>query len=130
MIGLTGGLTKEWLADGRVLCYRFTTGDPHALDACRADLLAELSHPGGELPVLLDIRDWHKPDTPIRPTDCALPALHTVAVVAPNRHTAHTFLAALHLRACDPQQRTVFFTEPIAVAWLLRAAAVDVMASL
>ena len=127
VLSLTGGSEKLWLANARILCYRFTETSRTTVDAVVEDVRAEML--GWDEKrlwrLMLEVRDGAvisayglnraRDLTRLRPD-----VNGKLAVVANNVLTAQ--IAALALRGLpnERRRRLVFANEADAVAWLLQ----------
>jgi|FLYN01.1.fsa_nt_gi hypothetical protein len=119
--------TKTWLADGRILCYRFEDTTTATIDAWASDLIQEIEAWTTDRPwrLLLDIRlhgnivstyalrrareiAHRRPELPGR-----------LAILIGSRLAAQIISIALRGAPNTFRRRSFFVSEALAIAWLL-----------
>lgn len=124
---ITVSYTKETLADGRVLCYRFADTTPATIDAWADDLIHELEIWPNDRPwrLILDIRlngsvvsaYALRRARAIAGMRSELPG--RLAILIGSRLAAQVISMALRVAPNSYRRRACFVNESLAVAWLL-----------
>jgi hypothetical protein len=124
---LAPGLQKEWLAEGRILCYRAQNTERATIDACLDDLVSCLSDWPADRPILM-LLDFRAPQAIIsaylmhRAKELAEIYKHVhgkFALLTSHRGTAQIASMALRAIARGQGDRLIFADEARAIAWLL-----------
>ena len=119
--------TKEWLADGRIACYRFTSTGAEAAEKWYSEVVDLFTHWDRSQPLLLLI-DLSEPDNMLSPE--ALRAAQAVSQISPDvagktalvidsEEPAHNVTGLVEHVLEDTRERKIFGSEAEAVAWLL-----------
>lgn len=124
------GYDKGWLADGRVLCFRFRDLKPATVDGWARDLTAELTGwPDGQpWRLLLDIRlEGNTVNTYALRHARAIASLRPdlpgrLALLVASRLAADVVAIALRAASNRYRRRQVFVNETLALRWLLEDA--------
>lgn len=119
--------TKEWLADGRIACYRFVSTGTEASEKWYADVVDLYANWDRSQPLLLLI-DLSQPDNMLSPE--ALRAAQAVSQVSPDvsgktalvidsSEPAHNVTGLVEHVLASTRERKIFGSEAEAVDWLL-----------
>jgi hypothetical protein len=119
--------TKEWLADGRIACYRFVSTGSEAADTWFSEIVSLFSSWDSSRPLLLLI-DLSQPDNVLSPE--AIRAAREASQTEPNilgktallidsAAPAQNVNALVDHVLAGTRARKIFDSEAQAVAWLL-----------
>ena len=119
--------TKEWLADGKVACYRFLSTGSEAADKWFTEIVDLFTKWDRSKPLLLLI-DLSAPDNALSPE--ALRAARQASQEQPNvpgktalvidgSESSHNVRALVEHVLAGSRERQIFTEEDAAVAWLL-----------
>jgi hypothetical protein len=121
--------TKEWLADGRIACYRFVSTGTEAAETWYSDIVDLFSNWDRSKPLLLLI-DVSRPDNMLSPEAlrAARDASHVnsdvggkTALVIDSSEPAQNVSGLVDHVLASTRERKIFSSEADAVAWLLES---------
>jgi len=141
LVGLQGivsatGLTKEWIEDDRILCYRFVNTERTVVDSCADDVAGILTHWPADRPLrmLIDIRSPYAVISAYAMhrarhlTGLRHDLTGKVAFLVTSRVTAQIAGMAFRAISHDRGNHIIFSSEVEAVAWLLQNDTMTVVA--